>query len=116
VPALRSSIGSARKSRTIELEQIENVQQRFPPPVAQPVEHRDAVLAADDDLAVEQARSAAQIVHGYSDGGISARPIEAVARDQPHAGLLPLRSLLIPWMAKGLLCQLIPTSSLRIYL
>jgi hypothetical protein len=53
------------------------------PPMAEQLEGRHALLIATHDHAVDQARSHLEVVHGLDDEGVAARPVVAVAGDEP---------------------------------
>ena len=55
----------------------------------QRVEVGDAVDAEDHGLAVDDEMLLAVLERGLGDPGIAARPVGAVARQQPHALVLP---------------------------
>jgi hypothetical protein len=86
---LRSSSGARRRSSPGKLEQVEGEQDGFglvPAPIAQPVEHRDPILAAGDNLAIDQTGPAGKRSYRRRDRGIASRPIEAAAGEKTHAG------------------------------
>jgi hypothetical protein len=78
----------------IEFEQIECEHHGLgldPRAVAQPIEHRNAALVADRNLAVDQAGIDFQRHHRLEHGRISIGPIIAVACEQPAADAVALR-------------------------
>ena len=73
----------------LEFKQVEGEQHGLSldrPVVTQPVKNRDAVLAADHDLAVDQTRAAGERGDRGRDRRVAPRPVEAVAGQQADAG------------------------------
>jgi hypothetical protein len=59
--------------------------------VAQSVEYRDAIFAADHDFAVDQAGTASKSRYGGGNGWIAGSPIDAASSQKPHASAITSR-------------------------
>jgi hypothetical protein len=75
----------------VQLEQVEGEQEHvvIVAPVAQPLEHRDPVLIADDGLAVDQAGPRRQRARRRDDLRKAVREVIAFPREQSHTAFDP---------------------------
>ena len=85
--ALRTSIGSRRRSVAVQLQQVEGVQERLGlvPSMAQKLERSHSLLVTAHHLAVDHAGPHLEVVHGFHDKRVAARPVVPSAGDQPDA-------------------------------
>ena len=90
--ALRTSIGSRRKSVAVEFQQVEGIEEgdRLVPAAAQDVEPGEPALVAADHLPVDQAGPHLEVVHGLDHEREAVRPVIAAPGNQPDAdGIAP---------------------------
>jgi hypothetical protein len=59
--------------------------------VAQSIEYRDAIFAADHDFAVDQAGTASKSLYGGGNGWIAPSLIDPASSQKPHASAITSR-------------------------
>jgi hypothetical protein len=84
---LRTSIGLLAEVRTVQLQKVEGVEECFGliPTVAEQLEGGHAVLIAAHHLAIDQARTHLEMVHGLHHERVADCPVVTPAGDQSDA-------------------------------